>query len=231
MENSFVPPEVLRQAAGQSDQPTDDDSEISSSAHDPQQALNDPASNQMPSSIPGLSGSDPVGQQTGDSPAGPAESLSLKQSLLMLSPWGLLRAMAEGIFGGKTEAQQQAEQQRLSWQQHVQQSEQQDWQAQQQRQIMQQQQLQQQVETLKSQGRRIGPNQGSVLFSQTTSGDLSELRLTEQAVQDAQRQAARQQQRGLSDPGSASKKGPVSVSDVSNQKSGSQKLSEMSMGE
>lgn len=236
MESSYVPPEVAAQYANQSDQPSDE--EQGSQNTQQNQATDDSSGPSVPQTgVPGLSGSDPVGQQSdsGDmgSSSGTAaqETLTLKQQLQLLSPMGILRALAGDVFGETTEQQKQAEQEALWRQQQLQQQEQQRWQAEQQRQQAEETQLTQQVDTLKMQGRSLAGQKSSVLFSHTTQGDQSELTLTEQAVKDAQHQAAQRRHGGLADPGSHAKQGPSSLGDLAQQKSGMQKASEISMGE
>lgn len=241
MESSYVPPEVAAQYANQSDQPSDDEQDSSSSSQSQTSddtnifGGSDPSQGAGSQSIPGLSGSDPVGQQTGDSntATGPQESLTVQQQFQMLSPLGLLGAITGQVMGEKTQEQQQAEQHAQMRQQQLQQGEQQSAQMQQQRIQAEQAQITQQVETMKQQGRAmVGKHgQSSVLFSQTTTGDQSELSLTERALKDAQQEAAKRRQSGVSDPGSKAKQGPASMGDLAQQKSGMQKASEMSMGE
>lgn len=242
MESSYVPPEVAAQYANQTDQQGDDEQDSQSSSSQNQAADDsnpfgsaDPSQAQGQQGVPGLSGSDPVGQQSGDAaaPSGPQETLTLKQQIQMLSPLGFLAALTGQVMGEKTQEQQHSEQQAQMRQQQLSQKEQQSWQMQQQRVQAEQAQITQQVETMKQQGRAMLGKDGksSVLFSQTTQGDQSELALAERAAKDAQQQAAKRQQGGVSDPGSKAKQGPASMGDLAQQKSGMQKASEMSMGE
>jgi len=245
METSYVPPEVAAQYGNQGDSTGDEEQDSGSSSQsqttDDSQA--DPFGNfgsADPSqaggangATPGLSGSDPVGQQAGDqaTPSGPQETLTLKQQLQMLSPFAFLQALAGQTLGEKTQEQQQAEQQLQARQQQISQREQQNWQMRQQQQQAEQSQIAQQVDSMKAQGQSIAGKKSSVLFSQTTQGDLSEMTLTEQALKDAQHETAKHRQSGVGDPGSKAKQGPASMGDLAQQKSGMQKASEMSMGE
>jgi len=246
METSYVPPEVAAQYGNQGDTNGDSgsdeqDSSNSSQSQSTDNSQTDPFGNfgsgsadpNQAGATPGLSGSDPVGQQSGDqsTPAGPQETLTLKQQLQMLSPFAFLQALAGQTLGEKTQEQQQAEQQAQMRQQQINQREQQSWQMQQQQQQAEQSQIAQQVDSMKSQGRSIAGKKSSVLFSQTTQGDQSELTLVEQALKDAQHEAAKHRQSGVGDPGSKAKQGPASMGDLAQQKSGMQKASEMSMGE
>lgn len=246
METSYVPPEVAAQYGNQGDSNSDSgsdeqDSSSSSQSQTTDDSQADPFGNfgsgsadpSQSGATPGLSGSDPIGQQTGDqaTPAGPQESLTLKQQLQMLSPFAFLQALAGQTLGEKTQEQQQAEQQAQMRQQQITQREQQSWQMQQQQQQAEQSHVAQQVDSMKSQGRSIAGKKSSVLFSQTTQGDQSEVTLVEQALKDAQHEAAKHRQSGTGDPGSKAKQGPASMGDLAQQKSGMQKASEMSMGE
>lgn len=229
VENSFVPPEVLAQAAAgdQKDDQADDQTQTATPAPsglplDPQAAS---SSNANASNA--LAGQDAIGGGEGSSSS--SQTLTLKEQLKMLSPLGLLHAML-GL--GPSQEQQQADEQRAAQRQQQVLMEQQRYQQFEQERQQRTEALRSEIEDIKAQGHQYRHTpQGSVLFQRTTdTPSITERDLATRALKDAARAQAQHQQQGAAVP-KGKQTGPVDFGTLAKQKSGMQKASEMPMGE
>ncbi len=232
MENSYVPPEVVRQYSQQDDQKDDQPDDQSSSTQstgntpasfDPGQSVGS-ATNQQGN---GLAGQDQFASG-GEGSSNTSQTLSLKEQLKMLSPLGFLTALL-GLQPSQQELEnrqkQAAKQEQLVFQS------QQQWQARQAQEQQSKMALREEQESIRTQGRSFGkPRADSVLFQRVTDNpSQADTQLLTRSAKDAQELRARAAQTGNAPKGK--QQGPVDFGTLAQQNQGMQKASEMTMGE
>lgn len=260
MEGGSIPPDVLRQFAGDGDDEdqnnnTSDDtagpfgnsvtSDWGSSNNSNQGAahpLGDD-SNQGSSGNDwggdfGAEGSDQYAtsqsesDQPGvDQPKEPGESIGWREQLKMLAPHGWLHSFRQLTGTDQTEEQTKAQQQKAQQHAQIAMHNQQEAQQEQQSQEAKKAQVRQQLAEIQAQAKGLPVESGSVLNSLTGDASAITLNLAQRALKDAQQAKMRQEEAGSAMPRSATKKGPRSMSDTISEESGFQRLAEQTMGE
>lgn len=239
VENSYAPPEVIRQYANQSDQKDDqaDDTQDTSTTS------SSPAPTFDPSQFSGSAGSagSPAATNQGNALAGQdfmgsggeggkaqSSTLSPQEQLKMLSPLGIITAL---LGFEPTQQEQEAQQKKAAQQEKLVFQSQQSRQARQGQEQQAQMALREEQETIRSQGRTFGqPRPDSVLFQRITDQpSQTDTQLLTRSAKDAQELRTRNQQAAGVPQGR--QQGPVDFGTLAKQSQGMQKASEMTMGE
>lgn len=238
METSYVPPEVMRQYA-QSDQgddqadtepspdqsnPNTDPQSASDAGSDPS-GQSDPASQANQTALP----PDVDGSEEETKPQ-PDESLGIKEQLKMLSPIAVLRSIGEQATSPPSQEEQQAQQaEAMRVEQQISRA-QQDWQDRQLKRDQEGEQTKQEIEAIKTQAASFKHlESGSVLNQPVTSGAKVNIELFSRALKDAQKDEARHKKQ-LTVP-KGIRKGPRDPSQMMDEESGYQKMTELTVGE
>jgi len=243
VETSYVPPEVLAQAAADDQKDDQDDNQSTGNSNnfgqsDPASGTSNPGGSGLGDDSSGqlanaLSGGDAMaGGEGGGQNNGPTLDLKEQFQLIstLISPFGWMQS----ILGGEaeTDQQKQAEQEREAKTDRAIAAQQQVWQKQQAQTQQKTEALREQIEAIKSQAQGMHHiKTGSALKQRTTSDPAeTDLVLTERSFKDASKEEAKHRQHGIVVP-QGTQKGPVDFGTLSKQKSGMQKATELPMGE
>jgi len=238
METSYVPPEVMRQysRSDQADDQTDTEPspDQSSSNTDPQSASDagsDPNGQTNPTTQTNQAGlpSDMDGSEEGVRPQ-PGESLGFKDQLKMLSPIAILKNISGQVTSPQSQEEQQSQQsESMRVEQQIARS-QQDWQNQRLKTEQDQEQTKQELEAIQAQAagfRHLKPS--SVLNQPINSEAKANIELFSRALKDAQKTEAKHKKQ-LTVP-KGTRKGPRDPSQMMDEESGYQKMTELTVGE
>lgn len=204
MENTYVPPEVLAQAAA-----GDGDSADTGEQDDPATASNSPSAH-TPMQLPGSG--NPNDPHQGQNPFGgqqQSQTLGFKEQAKELKPEAVFNSVFSQLFGEKSDQQKQKEQEALTKLESAIRRSQEEWQAYQERKKQENAQIVQEILEMKTQLSTIaGKKANSIAHSATTGADLSERSLVEKAMKAAQEEHKRQEAAKHSNVPKSPRKGP-----------------------